>query len=268
VSDARILVEKANGIARMTLNRPEKHNALDMQFFDEFEPCLDGLNRDPAVRAIILTGAGRSFCSGVDLAGLADAAREPASVTVGGPSLSLPFGPLQGVPRSLRACRKPVIAAINGFASGMGMSLLCLCDHRIASEQASFAPGFIRMGLSGELGLTYLLPRLIGFTPALRFLTTSETRDARWAEKAGLVEEVVPAGNLVQAAEALAARLAEMPPLALGMIKELLYEGLNASFDAQVRSEAYAASLLLKTEDFQEAVRAWLEKRPPAFKGK
>lgn len=268
MSDVRILVEKANGIARMTLNRPEKHNAMDMQFFREFEPCVDDLNRDAGVRAIILTGAGRSFCSGIDLMGLADVAREPASVTVGGPSLSEPFGPLQGVLRSLRACRKPVVAAVNGFASGMGMSLLCLCDHRIASEQAAFAPGFIKMGLSGELGLTYLLPRLIGFPLALRFLTTGETRDARWAEKAGFVDEVVPGGSLAQAAEALAEKFLEMPPLALGMVKELLYEGLDASFDAQVRSEAYAASVLLKTEDFQEAIRASLEKRPPSFKGR
>lgn len=268
MSDDRILVEKANGIARMTLNRPEKHNALDMQFFREFEPCVDDLNRDTGVRAIILTGAGRSFCAGVDLMGLADAAREPGSLNVGGPSLDEPFGPLQGVPRSLRACRKPVIAAINGFATGMGMSLLCLCDHRIASEEASFAPGFIKMGLSGELGLTYLLPRLIGFPLALKFLTTGQTRDARWAERVGLVDEMVPAGSLIQAAEALALKLGEMPPLALGMVKELLYQGLDASFDAQMRSEARAASVLLKTEDFQEAVRASLEKRPPAFQGK
>jgi 2-(1,2-epoxy-1,2-dihydrophenyl)acetyl-CoA isomerase len=172
------------------------------------------------------------------------------------------------VVRSLRACHKPVIAAVNGFASGMGMSLLCLCDHRIASKQASFAPGFIRMGLAGEFGITYVLPRLIGFPLALKFLSTDETRDARWAEKAGLVDEVVSAENLMETAQALAAKLVEMPPLALGMVKELLYQGLESNFDYQIQSEAYAASILLGTEDFQEATRAFLEKRPPVFKGR
>ena len=268
MSDARIIVEKANSVAKVTINRPEKHNAMDLQFFREFGPRIDELSRDSEVKAIILTGAGPSFCSGIDLIGLAEVARESASVTVLGQSLGEPFGPLQSVPNSLRACRKPVIAAVNGFASGMGMSLLSLCDYRVASEKAAFAPGFIRMGLAGEFGITYVLPRLIGFPLALRFLSEGETRDARWAEKAGLVDEVVSPGNLMGAAQALAARLIEMPPLALGMVKELLYQGLQSNFDYQLQSEAYAASILLRTEDFQEATRAFLEKRPPTFNGR
>ncbi|MDM7999576.1 MAG: enoyl-CoA hydratase-related protein [Dehalococcoidia bacterium] len=268
MSEPRIIVEKANAVAKVTINRPEKHNAMDLQFFREFGPRIDELSQDAEVRVIILTGAGRSFCSGIDLVGLAEVARDSASATVLGQSLSEPFGPLQSVPRSLRACRKPVIAAVNGFASGMGMSLLCLCDYRIASEQASFAPGFIRMGLAGEFGITYILPRLIGFPFALKFLSEGETRDARWAERVGLVEEVVPAGDLMEAAQRLAAKLATMPPIALGMVKELLYQGLESNFDYQLQSEAYAASILLRTEDFQEAVRAFLEKRPPVFKGR
>ena len=268
MSEPRIVLEKANGVAIVTINRPEKHNAMDLPFFREFGPRIDELSHDSEVKAIILTGAGRSFCSGIDLVGLAEVSREPASVTVLGQSLSEPFGPLQSVVRSLRACHKPVIAAVNGFASGMGMSLLCLCDHRIASEQASFAPGFIRMGLAGEFGVTYVLPRLIGFPLALKFLSEGETRDARWAEKAGFVDEVVSPGNLMETAQALAAKLAEMPPLALGMVKELLYQGLESNFDYQLQSEAFAASTLLRTEDCQEAALAFLEKRPPVFKGR
>ena len=265
MSEARIIVQKSKGVARVTINRPEKHNAMDVQFFREFGPCIDELSRQAEVKAIVLTGAGRSFCSGIDINALAEFG--PGSVTLGS-SLSEPFGPLQSVVRSLRACHKPVIAAVNGFASGMGMSLLCLCDHRVASEQASFAPGFIRMGLAGEFGITYVLPRLIGFPLALKFLSTDETRDARWAEKAGLVDEVVSAESLIETAQALAAKLVEMPPLALGMVKELLYQGLESNFDYQIQSEAYAASILLGTEDFQEATRAFLEKRPPVFKGR
>ncbi len=279
MSDARIVVETANGIAKVTINRPEKHNAMDVQFFREFGPRVDELSQDSEVRAIILTGAGRSFCSGIDIVSLADVARESASATILGSSLGEPFGPLQSVVTSLRACRKPVIAAVNGFASGMGVSLLCLCDQRVASDQASFAPGFIRMGLAGEFGITFTLPRLIGFPRALKFLTEGETRDAWWAEKAGLLDEVVAperlmeaaqalAAKLMEAAQAIAAKLAEMPPLAMGMVKELLYQGLESNFDYQLQSEAFAASTLLRTEDCQEAALAFLEKRPPVFKGR
>jgi enoyl-CoA hydratase/carnithine racemase len=268
VSKARIIVEKAKGVAKVTINRPEKHNAMDLLFFQEFGPRIDELSQDSEVRAIILTGAGRSFCSGIDIVGLAEIARDSASVTILGSSLGEPFGPLQSVVTSLRACRKPVIAAVNGFASGMGVSLLCLCDQRVASDQASFAPGFIRMGLAGEFGITYTLPRLIGFPRALRFLTEGETRDARWAERAGLLDEVVAPEKLMVAAQALADRLAEMPPLAMGMVKDLLYQGLESNFDHQLQSEAFAASTLLRTEDCQEAALAFLEKRPPVFRGR
>lgn len=268
MSEPRIIVHVSEGIARMTINRPEKHNAMDVQFFQEFGPCIEVLSDDDEIRAIIITGAGRSFCSGIDLVSLGEVAQEPSSVAVGGPNLSEPFGLLQSVVSSLRACRKPVVAAVNGLASGMGMSLLCLCDYRVASEQASFAPGFIRMGLAGELGITYVLPRLIGFQPALKFLSTGETRDTTWAEKAGLVDEVVPLANLKEAAQAFAVKLTQMPPLAVSMVKQLLYRSIEGDLDSQLQSEAFAASILLKTEDCHEAVTAFLTRRPPVFKGR
>ena len=268
MSYQRISVEKAGGAAVVTLNRPEKHNALDMLFFREFGPYIDALKEDADVRAIIITGAGRSFCAGIDFADLAQAVGDPAAMTQSRPGLSRPFGLLQDVPGSLRSCHKPTIAAVNGFASGMGMSLICLCDYRIASEQASFAPGFVNLGLAGELGITQLLPRVVGLTAGLKFLSLGETRDAGWAEKCGLVSEVVPPECLMDAARDLATRLAQMPPIALEMVKQLVYQGLKADFELQLRSEAYAASLLLQTEDCQEGMRAALEKRPPVFKGR
>jgi 2-(1,2-epoxy-1,2-dihydrophenyl)acetyl-CoA isomerase len=264
----RILVEKANYIATLTLNRAEKHNALDMLFFREFGQCMDELEGDGDTRVVIITGAGRSFCSGVDFADLAQAIGDPSLMAEGLADLNQPFGPLQAVPRSLRTNHKPVIAAINGFTSGMGLALACLCDYRIASERATFAPGFINLGLAGELGLTYLLPRITGLPVAFQFLSTGETRDASWAERYGLVEEVVPPQSLIEAAQALGSKLAEMPPVALGMLKQLLYQGLETSFDFQLRFEFQAASRLLQTEDCQEAMRAALEKRPPVFKGR
>jgi len=124
MSYQRILLEQANGIATLTLNRPEKHNALDMLFFQEFGQCLDELNEDQDTRVIIVTGAGRSFCSGIDVTALAQAAEDPASMGKGRANLNQPFGPLQVLPTCLRSCQKPTIAAINGFTSGMGIWIL------------------------------------------------------------------------------------------------------------------------------------------------
>jgi 2-(1,2-epoxy-1,2-dihydrophenyl)acetyl-CoA isomerase len=264
----RILLEKANYIATLTLNRPEKHNALDMVFFREFGQCMDELKGDEDTRVIIITGAGRSFCSGVDFGDLAQAIGDPSLMAEGLGDLSQPFGPLQAVPRSLHTSHKPVIAAINGFTSGMGLALVCLCDYRIASERATFAPGFINLGLAGELGLTYLLPRITGLPVAFQFLSAGETRDASWAKRSGLVSEVVPSQNLMEAAYSLGGKLAQMPPVALGILKQLLYQGQETSFDFQLRFEFQAASRLIQTEDCQEAMRATLEKRPPVFKGR
>lgn len=268
MSYQRILLEKANSVTILTLNRPEKHNALDVLFFQEFGRCLDELNGDEGTRAIIITGAGRSFCSGIDIVSLAQAAAEPTSMGKGWMSFSEPFGPLQVLPSGLRGCHKPTIAAINGFSSGVGMALVCLCDYRIASEQATFAPGFVNLGLAGELGLTYLLPRITAMPVALEFMSTGETRDARWAERCGLVREVVPPEGLMEAAQRLASKLVKMPPIALDTLKQLVNQGLEARFDFQLQSEARAASLLLQTEDCQEAIRSFFEKRPPVFKGR
>ena len=268
MSYQRILLEKANNVTTLTLNRPEKHNALDVLLLQEFGQCMDELDGDEDTRAIIITGAGRSFCSGIDIASLAQAAEEPASMGKGRMNFSQPFGLLQVIPSGLRACHKPTIAAINGFTSGVGMALTCLCDYRIASEQATFAPGFINIGLAGELGLTYLLPRITAMPVALEFMSTGETRDARWAEWCGLVREVVSPEGLMEAAQGLATKLVKVPPIALETLKQLVYQGLEANFDFQLQSEARAASLLLQTEDFQEAIRSFFEKRPPVFKGR
>lgn len=268
MSYQRILVEKTDGIATLTLNRPEKHNALDMQFFREFGVCMDEMSGDESTRAVIITGAGPSFCSGIDFADLAQAVGNPASMAKGHVTLAKPFGPLQELPRALRSCPKPTIAAINGFTSGMGLSLMCLCDYRIASDRATFRAGFVNLGLAAELGLTYLLPRLIGVTAALQFLSTGETQDAVWAERAGLVSQVAPSESLGEVTKELAGKLVKMPPIALEMIKHLVYQSLEVNFDFQLQSEAHAASLLIQTEDCREAMRAAFEKRPPVFKGR
>jgi len=268
VSYQRILLDKTGDVATLTPNRPEKHNALDMLLFQEFGRCMEALDEDEDTRAIVITGAGRSFCSGIDLMSLADLATYPASLGSARAGLDQPYGPLQVMPDRLRACRKPTVAAINGFASGMGLSLACLCDQRIASEQATFAPGFVNIGLAGELGLTYLLPRITSLPVALQFLAMGETKDAGWAEGVGLVAQVTPPEAMLESALQIAGRLAEMPPLALEMVKRLVYQGLNSDFDSHMQAETFAASLLVQSEDCREAMTARLEKRPPVFKGR
>lgn len=268
MSYQRILLEKANHTTTLTLNRPEKYNAWDVLFLQEFRQCMDELSSDDETRAIIITGAGRSFCPGLDVAAVAEASADPIASGMGLATLSQPFGLAQVVPTSLRACRKPTIAAINGATAGLGIALICHCDYRIASEQATFTPAFIKLGLAAELGLTYILPRLIPLPVALEFLSTGETRDARWAERFGLVREVVTPEGLMEAAQTLASKLVKMPPIALQTLKQMIYEGLETDFDTQLRAEGHASSILTQTEDYKEGVLSFLEKRPPIFKGR
>jgi 2-(1,2-epoxy-1,2-dihydrophenyl)acetyl-CoA isomerase len=263
----RILVQKAEHVSTVTLNRPEKFNAMDLLFLREFRECLDGLGKDPEVRAIIITGAGRSFCPGLDVEAVGQAAADPVGSGMGRGTLDKPFALSQNVPDALRACRKPVIAAVNGATAGMGLALAGFCDYRIASEQAVFTAGLIRLGLASEMGLTYILPKLIGLPATLEFLSTGEKKDARWAEKAGLVRQVVPPEELLTAARAMAGTLASLPPLAMQMLKQLVYASPGNSYEAQVLMEGYAGSILSQTEDHHEGIAAFLEKRPPAFKG-
>jgi len=263
----RILVQKDEHIATLTLNRPEKYNAMDLTFLREFRECLDGLGRDGEVRVIIITGAGRSFCPGLDVEAVGKAAADPIGSGMGLGTLDKPFALSQNVPDSMRACKKPTIAAVNGATAGMGLALACFCDYRIASENAVFTAGLIRLGLAAEMGLTYILPRLIGMPVTLEFLSTGERKDAQWAHKAGLVRQVVPPGELLTSAKILAGTLASLPPLAMQMVKQLVYDSPGNSYEAQIVMEGYAGSILSQTADHREGIAAFLEKRPPLFKG-
>ena len=264
----RVLLEKTGNIATLTLNRPDKFNAMDVTFLREFRQCLENLSADPDTRVIVITGAGRSFCPGLDVETVGRAAEDPEGSGMGRGTLSRPFALPQNVPDALRACPKPTIAAVNGPAAGLGLALICFCDYRIASEKATFTSGLIKLGLAAELGLTYALPRLIGLPATLDLLSTGETRDAIWAYNLGFVRQIVPPDELMDASYALAAVLAEMPPVALQMLKQMVYESLESSYQQQIRTEAYAGIVLSQTQDHKEGIRAFLEKRPPVFKGK
>lgn len=264
----RLLIERSGPVTTVVLNRPEKYNAMDVLFLREFKDCLAALSDDSESRSIIITGAGRSFCPGLDVESVGNAAADPEATGMGRGTLQTPFALSQNVPDALRACRKPVIAAINGATAGMGMAIACFSDYRIASQQASFTAGLVKLGLAAELGLSYILPKMIGLPATLEFLSTGEKKDAAWAEKVGLVRDVVPAEGLLSSAQALAGTLASLPPLALAMIKGLVYESFGNSYETQIRSEAFAGTMLSQTQDHQEGITAFLERRPPRFQGR
>ncbi len=160
-----------------------------------------------------------------------------------------------------------MIAAVNGVAAGAGFGLAMACDIRIASENASFINAFIKRGLAAAWGLTYWMPRVVGIANALEILCTGDRIDAREAERLGLVSRVVPAADLMKEAKSFAARLAKQPPMAIEFIKRLVYDGLDNNLEAQLRYEVQCGNILSQTEDFQEGLRAFKEKREPVFKG-
>jgi 2-(1,2-epoxy-1,2-dihydrophenyl)acetyl-CoA isomerase len=267
MANERISVTKANHVATLTLNRPEKHNAFDGIALAEFGQCMNELSEDDDTRVIIITGAGKSFCAGSDTAYISQIQADMGSVAQRF-DFDKPFGPYQVLPSSLRNCPKPTIAAINGFTSGIAVAMISLCDYRIASELASFTPQFVNFGLAAEMGLSYTLPRVTSLSVALEFLSTGEKRDAQWAKECGLVKEVTSPERLMESAMQLASKLASMPPVSVENIKKLVYQAMDPGFQAQLHFEARVGTALAQTEDCREAIIALMERRPPVFTGR
>ncbi|HMI29551.1 MAG TPA: enoyl-CoA hydratase-related protein, partial [Gaiellaceae bacterium] len=208
--------------------------------------------------AVVITGAGRGFCVGQDLTEFREA---PGDI---GSRLRQSYHPNI---LAIRALEKPVIAAVNGAAAGAGMSLACACDLRIAADSASFIPAFINIGLIPDSGGSYFVTRILGPARAFEWLTSGKKLTAAEAHTWGLVSEVVEAGALASRAAELAAQLADMPTRGIGMTKRLLDHADNASLEDQLEREAQLQSAATQTEDFREGVAAFLEKRPPKFRG-
>jgi len=254
-----LLFELSDGIARITVNRPDKLNALNATVLSELGDAITRVETDAAVRGVILTGAGsKAFVAGADIAELAK--QRPLE----GKARSL-LG--QQVFRRLERCGKPVIAAVNGFALGGGCELAMACHIRIASEQARFGQPEVKLGIGPGYGGTARLPRLVGRGRALELLLTGAMIDAAEAYRIGLVNRVVPADKLMEEAQTMLRGILENGPLAIQACLEAVDAGMEASLDQALLLEANHFGLLSSTADMREGTRAFVEKRKPVFKG-
>lgn len=262
-----IVVEVQDFLATVTLNRPQKLNAYTRRMGEELTHAYETLGRRDDVRVIIMTGAGRGFCSGADIS--AEFQKNLAEREQGASPVSAHIvHPRSGLHYALYNCPKPTIAAINGPALGIGLTMTLLQDIRIMAAEASVGAIFARMGLMPELGSTFMLPRLIGLAKALELTYTARTLNATEALEIGLVNRVVPGEQLVATVREMAGQIAALPPLALAVAKRALYQGAESDFDTAVQTETFGLDYLFKSQDHKEAVAAFLEKRPAKFQGR
>jgi len=258
-----ILVETDGYVRTIRLNRPDVLNACNNALLTELGKAVREAEKDGAVRVLILTGSGRAFCSGQDLADVADRYKSPEPIELGH-HLRERYNPII---LKLRTMEKPVIASVNGVAAGAGMSLALAADLRIAAESASFIQAFIKVGLVPDSGSTFMLPRLVGPARAMELTMTGRKVDTREALQIGLVNQVVPDGELSAATAALAKKLAELPPRGLALTKRAINAAWNADLSTQLDYEAMLQTTAGQTRDHREGITAFLEKRPPQFIG-
>jgi enoyl-CoA hydratase len=266
-----VLIEQVRpGVTLLTLNRPEKLNAMTSELISDLHAALDAVAADRDCRAVVLTGAGRGFCAGLDLGGygIAPGAENLGRVQTG-------FGTqthIAALVPHMRSLPQPVIAAVNGPAAGGGLALALASDIRIAAESARFNVAFVRIGLSGcDIGVSWMLPRLIGASRAWELMLTGRLADATEAERIGLVSRVLPAEELLPAALDLAGRIAANPPQSVRHIKEGLRRAVGRAYTELPEVSSFVANglaHLFTTEDHKEAAAAFMEKRPAVFTGR
>jgi len=260
---ADTLYEIKDGIAVITLNRPEKLNSVTMAQLEELAIKANELEQDDTVRAIIITGTGKGFCTGADLSG---GGGRPDMAT--GLGMKLSAHAYGRICFALANCEKPVIAAVNGVAAGAGFNLALSCDIILAVKDARFIQIFVRRGLVPDLGGTYFLPRLVGLAKAKELMFTGDPINAEEALRLGIINRIVDDADLMPEALALAKKLAQGATRSIGMIKHMLNRSLNTDLATQLEFEAAYQGLAATTEDFREGVMSFLEKRPAHFTGK
>jgi 2-(1,2-epoxy-1,2-dihydrophenyl)acetyl-CoA isomerase len=253
-----IRYEVRDRIAWLTLNRPDKLNSFTEQMNKEITKALKQTANDANIRCLVITGAGRAFCSGEDLGGVTEEMNH-------GEVLRTRYEPMM---KALYYLEKPVVAAVNGVAAGAGMSLALACDFRLVSEKASFVEAFIHVGLIPDAGNLYYLPRLIGHAKALELAVLGEKISAQKAAELGLATAVISEAAWEEEVRRFAERLAAMPTKAIGLIKRLLRESWHCTFEDYLEKEAYGQRIAGLTKDHREGIRAFFEKRKAVFQGK
>ena len=262
-----VLYEQNGAVVTLTLNNPDERNALSNQSqWDAIVDACDRVQRDPSVRAVVLTGAGSAFCAGGNVKQM----KEKTGIA-GGSGNEIREGyrrGIQRIPLAMWHLDVPTIAAVNGPAIGAGCDLACMCDIRIASEKALFAESFVKVGIVPGDGGAWILPRAVGLSNAAELIFTGDTIDAAAALRIGLVSQVVPADQLMNAARTLASRIVANPAKVLRLSKRLLREGQQQRLGDVLELSAAFQALAHETRDHAEALDAFLQKREPVFSGK
>ena len=263
-SEQQLLAQTAQGVRTLTLNRPERLNALTGELAEALQAKIAEASADDAVRVIVLTGAGRGFCAGLDLTG--DATTEFDSESRHERLDGLGWIGRQAL--TLTQCDKPVIAAINGAAAGAGLSLALAADIRLMAAGARVTTGYLRRGLCPDGGMTYFLPRLVGASRAAELILSARDLGAEEAERIGLVSRVLPAEGFQEAVASYAADLAAGPPIAQTIAKRLLVQSPNQALRPMLEMELTGIKYCFTTQDMREGMQAFLQKRKPEFTGR
>jgi enoyl-CoA hydratase/carnithine racemase len=260
VSD--LLYEVSDRVATITLNRPDKLNAFTGEMIDTWASSLAKAQADEQVNVIVVTGNGRAFCAGGDVARMGDGEPTPLQ------HKNQLWDHIHRIPKTLEGVDKPVIAMVNGLTVGAGMGMSLMCDVRIAAESARFSTGYVRVGLVPGDGDTYFLPRLVGSAKALELLWTADFIEAADAWRLGIVNRVVPDAQLKEATYAFAKQIADGPQVPIRMIKRLVYQSLRLDLRTHLDLVSSHMAVVRRTEDHAEGVAAFKEKRPAKFKGR
>ncbi len=260
-----LLLKKENNIATLTLNRPERLNAINAQMMEELPCALYEIAQDKDLRVMILTGAGRAFCAGGDISQPTDSSGFGTTVQEISHGLRRVY---RDTTLQLHNLEIPTIAMVNGVASGWGFDLALACDLRIGSDKARFMVAFTRVGLTPATGGVWLMPRIMGIAKAAELIFTADFLEAAEAQRLGVLNRVVPAADLEKEAKELARKIANGPPIAIRLAKMQLYRGMHTEMDAAFDTAAACQAICMTSEDHKEAVAAFGQKRGPIFKGK